>query len=94
MFKHSWILALILVFVAAFACGCVSEDEGAEEGAETEVSHEEGAVSAEEHGAASDAMEEVEEMEAESEEMADHGEDEGKDMAEAAVGEVESEVKH
>ena len=93
MFKHSWILALILVFVAAFGCGCVSEDE-AEEGAETEVSHEEGAVSAEEHGAASDAMEEVDETEDEAEEMADHGEDEGKDMGEAAVGEVESEGEH
>jgi len=70
MFKHSWILALLLVFVAAFACGCVSEEEP-EEGAATEVSHEEGAVSAEEHEAASDSMEEVEEMEAEAEEMAD-----------------------
>jgi len=39
-------------------------------------------------------MEEVEEMEAEGEEMADHGEDEGKDMADAAVGEVEAESGH
>ncbi|MGC9515090.1 hypothetical protein [Methanocrinis sp.] len=89
MFKHSWILALLLVFVAAFACGCVSEDEEAEEGAETEVSHEEGAVSGEEEGSAP-----MEEMEAEAEEMADHAEDEGKDMAEAAVGEVEPEDGH
>jgi hypothetical protein len=92
MFKHSWILALLLVFVAAFACGCVSEDE-AEEGAETEESHEEGAVSAEEDGTSA-PMEEIDEMEAEAEEMADHGEDEGKDMGEAAVGEVVPESEH
>ena len=94
MFKHSWILALLLVFVAAFACGCVSEDEEAEEGAETEVSHEEGAVSGDEHGAASDAMEEMEEMEAEVEEMAGHAEDDGEDMAGAAVGEAEAKSGH
>ncbi len=92
MFKHSWILALILVFVAAFACGCVSEEE-AGEAAETEESHEEGAVSGEEEEASA-PMEEVEEMEAEAEEMADHAEDEGEDLAEAAVGEVEPEGGH
>ncbi len=92
MSKHSWILALLLVFVAAFACGCVSEDE-AQEGAETEVSHDESAVSAEEDGASA-PMEEIDDMEAEAEEMGDHAEGEGKDMAEAAVGEVESEGEH
>ena len=92
MFKHSWILALILVLAAAFACGCVSEDE-AEEGAETEVSHEEGVVGGEEE-VASAPMEEMEEMEAEAEDMADHGEDEGEDLAEAAVGEVEPDSRH
>ncbi len=69
MFKHSWILAILLVFVAAFACGCVSE-EGAEEGAATEESHQESAVSAEEEEAPA-PMKEVENIEAGVEEMAD-----------------------
>jgi len=92
MSKHSWILALLLVFVAAFACGCVSEDEAGDV-EETEESHDEGAVSAEEDGASA-PMEEIDDMEDEVEEMADHGEDEGKEMGEAAVGEVEPESEH
>ena len=86
MFKHSWILALLFVLVAAFACGCVSEEE-AGEAAETEVSHEEIAVSAEEEEASAPMEDEVEER-------GDHTEDEGEDMAEAAVGEVEPEGEH
>jgi len=39
-------------------------------------------------------MEEIDDMEDEAEEMADHGEDEGKEMGEAAVGEVEPESEH
>ena len=92
MFKHSWILALILVLVAAFACGCVSEEE-AGEAADTEELHEESAVSAEEE-VTSAPMEEIDDMEEEAEEMGDHAEDEGEDMAEAAVGEVEPESGH
>lgn len=36
MSKYNWVLALLLVFAAAFACGCVGEDE-VEEAAEGTV---------------------------------------------------------
>ncbi len=87
MSKYSWILALLLVLAAAFACGCVGE-EGAEEDDGMEESHEEGALSGEEEEDSA-PMEEIEEMEEEAEDMAGHAEDEGKDLADAAIGEVE-----
>jgi F0F1-type ATP synthase membrane subunit b/b' len=40
------------------------------------------------------AMEEIERMETQAEEIVDHAEKEGKDMAEVAVGKVEAESGH
>ena len=50
MSRYNWVLALFLVFAAAFACGCVGED-----GAEEAVHGAEG-VAAEAAGAAEEAV--------------------------------------
>ncbi|HII06241.1 MAG TPA: hypothetical protein HA349_02675 [Methanotrichaceae archaeon] len=95
MFKHSWILALVLVLVAAFACGCVSEDEE-EKKAASEDSHEVSVASVEEQGesAPMDDIKEIEDKTKETgdkaKEMTGYGDDEAaKEMTEKKENESE-----
>ena len=94
MSKYSWVLALFLVFAAAFACGCVGEDEAEEAaGAAEEAAHGAEGAAAEAAGAVDEAAHGAEGAAAEAAGAVDEAAEEAGSAADEAAGEVEATVE-